>query len=56
MFTDMDHKDPRSLLRRLDEEDHYPVYGDDSTIVDDAPTQGKFFCENSGSKVTSDVG
>lgn len=45
LFSKMDHKDPRSLLRRLDEEDHYPVYGDDSTIVDDAPTQGKFFAK-----------
>ncbi len=45
MFSNFDHKDPRSLLRRLDEEDHYPVYGDDSTIVDDAPTQGKFFAK-----------
>lgn len=43
LFSNMDHKDPKSLLRRLDEEDHYPVYGDDSTVVDDAPTQGKFF-------------
>ena len=45
MFSNLGHKDPRSLLRRLDEEDHYPVYGDDSTIVDDAPTQGKFFAK-----------
>ena len=45
LFSNLDHKDPRSLLRRLDEEDHYPVYGDDSTIVDGAPTQGKFFAK-----------
>lgn len=45
LFSNVDHKDPKSLLRRLDEEDHYPVYGDDSTIVDDAPTQGKFFAK-----------
>ncbi len=45
LFSNMDHKDPRALLRRLDEEDHYPVYGDDSTLVDDAPTQGKFFAK-----------
>ena len=45
LFSNLDHKDPRSLLRRLDEEDHYPVYGDDSTIVEDAPTQGKFFAK-----------
>ena len=45
LFSNLDHKDPRSLLRRLDEEDHYPVYGDDSTVVDDAPTQGKFFAK-----------
>ncbi|MEQ9247087.1 MAG: TonB-dependent receptor, partial [Nitratireductor sp.] len=43
MFRDLDGKDPRQLLRRLDPDDYYPVYGDDSTFVEDAPTKGKFY-------------
>lgn len=43
LFTNFDAKDPRSLLRRLDPERHYPVYGDDSVLVEDAPTYGKFY-------------
>ncbi len=43
MFRGIDAKDPRQLLRRLDPNDFYPVYGDDSTMVDDAPTNGKFY-------------
>ncbi len=37
------NKDPRQLLRRLDPDDYYPIYGDDSTIVEDAPTSGKVY-------------
>lgn len=43
LFRNFDAKDPRALLRRIDPDDYYPVYGDDSTIVDDAPTSGKFY-------------
>jgi hypothetical protein len=43
LFRNLDEKDPRRLLRRLDPDDFYPVYGDDSTTVDDAPTRGKFY-------------
>ena len=43
LFSNLDAKDPRSVLRRIDPDDYYPVYGDDSTIVEDAPTQGKFY-------------
>jgi len=43
IFTNLDEKDPRQLLRRLDGDRFYPVYGDDSQIVEDAPTQGRFF-------------
>ena len=45
LFSNLDKKDPTSLLRRLDEENHYAVYGDDSTLVDDAPTQGRFYAK-----------
>lgn len=43
MFRGLDSKDPRQLLRRLDPDDYYPVYGDDSTMIEDAPTSGKFY-------------
>lgn len=43
LFRGLDEKDPRSLLNRIDPDDFYPVYGDDSTSVEDAPTKGKFY-------------
>jgi len=43
LFENLDDKDPRRLLRNLDPDDFYPVYGDDSTTVEDAPTSGKFY-------------
>jgi outer membrane protein OmpA-like peptidoglycan-associated protein len=43
LFSHFNSKDPRYLLRRLDPNAYYPVYGDDSTLVEDAPTQGKFY-------------
>lgn len=43
LFTNFSSKDPRYLLRNIDPNAYYPVYGDDSTTVDDAPTQGKFY-------------
>lgn len=43
LFSNFASKDPRYLLRRMDPDQYYPVYGDDSTAIDDAPTQGKFF-------------
>lgn len=43
LFSNMDKKDPRHLLRRLDPDDYYPVYGDDSILKEDAPTSGKFY-------------
>jgi len=43
LFSNFAEKDPRYLLRSLDPDKYYPVYGDDSTAIDDAPTQGKFF-------------
>lgn len=43
IFSNFDSKDPRYLLRNLDPNKYYPVYGDDSTLVEDAPTRGKFY-------------
>ena len=43
IFSNLNDRDPESLLRRLDPDQFYPVYGDDSTFVEDAPTQGRFY-------------
>lgn len=43
MLKGLDGKDPRQFLARIDPEKYYPVYGDDSTSVEDAPTRGKFY-------------
>lgn len=43
LFSNLDRKDPRQLLRRLNSEQYYPTFGDDSTLVEDAPTQGRFY-------------
>ena len=42
-FRRLDSKDPLAVLRRLDDSDFYPVYGDDSTAYDATPTQGRFY-------------
>ena len=43
IFRQFDEKDPRNLLLRIDPDDLYPTYGDDSTIEDRTPTSGKLF-------------
>ena len=43
MFVGLDGKNPKEFLKRINPNDYYPVYGDDSTAVEDAPTRGKFF-------------
>ena len=43
LLKGLDEKDPRQFLKRIDPDDYYPVYGDDSTTVEDAPTAGKFY-------------
>jgi hypothetical protein len=43
IFKGLDAKDPRQFLKRIDPDDYYPVYGDDSTQMEDAPTRGKFY-------------
>lgn len=43
LFRDFDRKDPVGLISRLDPDLAYPTYGDDSTLENDAPTNGKFY-------------
>ena len=43
MFKNFGRKDPRSVFRRFDAKDSWATFGDDSTRVEDAPTQGRFY-------------
>lgn len=43
MFKGLDGKNPKEFLKRINTNDYYPVYGDDSTAIEDAPTRGKFY-------------
>jgi len=43
LLSDLNKTDPRSLLLRIDPDDLYPTYGDDSTAQEDAMTSGKFY-------------
>lgn len=43
LFSNFTSKDPRYILKRLDPNKYYQVYGDDSTAIEDAQTQGKFY-------------
>ena len=43
LLKGLDDKDVTQLLRRLDPDRYYPVYGDDSTIEQDAPTSGRIY-------------
>ncbi|SPH17036.1 hypothetical protein DEA8626_00550 [Defluviimonas aquaemixtae] len=54
VFRRLNDKDPRKVLQRLDENDYYPTYGDDSSAFDDAPTSGRVYLkiEREGSSLT----
>ncbi len=43
MFQGWDGKSAQDALKRIDPNTFYPVYGDDSSSIDDAPTNGKFY-------------
>lgn len=43
LLKQINEKDPRQFLKRIDPDDYYPVYGDDSATVEDAPTSGRFY-------------
>src|SRR5262249_48956515 len=43
LFTNFLDKSPESLFRRMDPDYHYPTFGDDGTVEEAAPTNGKFF-------------
>ncbi|MDH3646664.1 MAG: OmpA family protein [Gammaproteobacteria bacterium] len=43
VFADLDDTDSRRLLTNIDPDQHYPVYGDSSTVVYDTERTGKFY-------------
>jgi len=43
IFNRLQEKDPREFSRRVDPDDLYPTYGDDSTSFDNARTSGRVF-------------
>ena len=43
IFSNFMDKSPDALFRRIDPDYHYPTFGDDSTVTQDAPTYGKFY-------------
>lgn len=43
LFDNLQRKDTESIFRRLDPDQYYPVYGDDSTLIDDTDSQGKLY-------------
>ncbi|MCB5200841.1 hypothetical protein LGQ03_16510 [Loktanella sp. TSTF-M6] len=43
LLRDLDEKDPRQLLLRIDPDDYYPTFGDDAEILDLTPTSGKIY-------------
>ena len=43
IFSNFMDKSPDALFRRMDPDYHYPTFGDDSRVVEDAPTKGKFY-------------
>jgi flagellar motor protein MotB len=43
IFSNFLDKSPEALFRRIDPDYHWPTFGDDSTVLQDAPTNGKFY-------------
>lgn len=43
LFSNFMQKSPDAVFRRIDPDQVYPTYGDDSTVEEAAPTLGKFY-------------
>ena len=43
LFSNFLDKSPDALFRRIDPDYHYPTFGDDGTVEEMAPTQGKMY-------------
>ena len=51
IFSNFLDKSPDALFRRMDPDYHYPTFGDDSTVSEDAPTSGKFYVKTQKDKI-----
>jgi len=56
LFNDLDDDGTRALLSNIDPDHYYPVYGDNSTIVYDTQSQGKFYLAIDSDTIHSVVG
>lgn len=45
IFSNFLNKSPDALFRRIDPDQYYPSFGDDSTVEEGAPTLGKFYAK-----------
>jgi flagellar motor protein MotB len=43
IFSNFMDKSTEALFRRMDPDTHYPTFGDDATVTEDAPASGKFY-------------
>ncbi len=43
IFSNFIDKSTEAQLQRIDPDYHYPTFGDDGTMIEDAPTDGKFY-------------
>ena len=43
LISGFDQKTARAMLKRIDPDSYYPVFGDGSTLYEDAPTSGKLY-------------
>ncbi len=50
IFSNFMDKSPEALFRRMDPDYHFPTFGDDSTVAEDAPTSGKFYVKTQKDK------
>jgi len=56
LFNDLDDDGTKALLSNLDPDHYYPVYGDNSTVVYDTQSQGKFYLAVDSDTIHSVVG
>lgn len=56
LFGDLDRASTERLITNLDPDRYYPVYGDDSSVVWDAESRGKFYLALDGETVHAVVG
>jgi uncharacterized repeat protein (TIGR01451 family) len=56
LFSDLNGDETARLLSNLDPDKYYPVYGDDSTVVYDVESQGKFYLALDSEQIQAVVG